>query len=127
MSCSVTGVPGCNVVVQTGGGSIEVKDEGVTVDTEVESIDFVGGMVTATEITNHNIEVHVQIPELTSDPVSPAVGDAWVLKTGGVSGGLGHSIVTLGLTLDTSGGGGGATYEFRYKTTSDGIVGVALT
>lgn len=64
------------------------------------------------------------IPEYNTDPVSPADGDAWVLRSGSGSGGLAHSIVTLGLTLA---GSGAFTYQFSYKTISSGIKRVTLT
>lgn len=121
MTCEVKMI-GCSS--SSGGSDLTIKDEGVTVDTAVESIDFVGDLVTATETSDHNVQVKVIVREVTSDPSSPIDGDMWLLKTGG-SGGLAFSIPTLGLTLGS--GGGGATYELRVKTVSDGIVGTALT
>lgn len=96
---------------------------------------------------------NTNIPEYSSDPVSPADGDVWVLRTGGSTAEISHSLAHIGLTLASSGGGGGgsgaichslahigllmaasggggggsATYQLSYKTASSGIVRVTLT
>ena len=73
--------------------------------------DFVGPPATAS------------IPEYTTDPVSPAVEDAWVLHT--VPTGAG---VPIGLLLAlTYSGTGTEKWEFSYKTSTGGIKRVEIT
>ncbi len=66
------------------------------------------------------------IPEVASDPGSPAAGDAWVLRTGsgGSGGGEVKALFPLILTANT---GGGFTYELSYYTQASTIVRTTLT
>lgn len=65
------------------------------------------------------------IPELTSDPGSPAAEDAWVLRSG--SGGSGGGVVkALFPLILTVGSGGGFTYQFSYRTAAGTTVRTTL-
>lgn len=56
------------------------------------------------------------IPQYDTDPASPAAEDAWVLKSGSVTGG-GKLQFLFGLgTPVTDSGTGGVTYQFSYRT-----------
>ena len=69
------------------------------------------------------------IPELTADPASPRIEDAWVLQEGsGISGG-GVIIAPLGLGFIalSTGGGGTLTYKLSYRTKDSTTVRVALS
>jgi hypothetical protein len=58
------------------------------------------------------------IPELTSDPASPGVNEAWVLRSGsgGTGGGVLQAITGLGFPYLSPNTGGSFTYEFSYRT-----------
>ena len=63
------------------------------------------------------------IPQYDTDPVSPESEHAWVLRTG-VSIPISHSLLFYGLTMP---GGGGFTYEFKYRSKEGTTVSVPLT
>lgn len=69
----------------------------------------------------------VSIPEYTSDPVSPSARDAWVLRTGSMSGGGELMYMIGGMPVLSSGTGGGYTYQFKYRTDEGTTVAVALS
>lgn len=57
------------------------------------------------------------IPQLNADPSSPNPEDAWVLKTGGGSGGgTIKAFLGGGAPLPTVNGGGSPTYQFSFRT-----------
>jgi hypothetical protein len=62
------------------------------------------------------------IPQLNSDPASPAAEDAWVRKTAGTGGGEPIGML-LGLTYP---GSGPTVYEFSYRTKEGTTVRVEL-
>lgn len=65
----------------------------------------------------------VSIPEITTDPVSPAAQSAWILYTPTTGGGT-----PIGLLLSlTYPGTGSSSYKFSYKTIEGPIVRVTLT
>ena len=71
------------------------------------------------------------IPELTSDPSSPAVQSAWVLKSGGGGGTIAAGtplglLLALTYALDSS-GGGPATYQFSYRTIENTTIRVSMS
>jgi hypothetical protein len=63
------------------------------------------------------------IPQYDTDPASPEAEHAWVLRTG-VPVPLSYSLLHYGLTAP---GGGGFTYDFKYRTLEGTTVSVALT
>ena len=77
------------------------------------------------DIVNAGVDTsNTIIPQYNSDPVSPNLQSAWVLKTGGGGGtvtGGGKLFGILGLstyliTAGVSSGGTLATYKFSYRT-----------
>lgn len=66
------------------------------------------------------------IPELTSDPSSPAPEDAWVLRSGSGGVGSGESYGLL-LALTQPGTGGSYTYALKYRTQEGTTISVALS
>lgn len=66
------------------------------------------------------------IPQLDSDPASPAQEDAWVLAS--ISGGVGGGEpLGLLLALTTPATGGSSTYELSYRTKEGTTVRVTLS
>lgn len=62
----------------------------------------------------------VSIPELDSDPISPAAESAWVLKYIEPQNELGHTLLHFGMTF------GSEKYKLKYKTKSGKTVSVNL-
>lgn len=73
------------------------------------------------------LDLTYTIPELSSDPGSPAAADAWVLRSGGSSTNPGDAMGLLLALTYAGGGGGGSSYQFSYKTLSDGIKRVTIS
>lgn len=66
------------------------------------------------------------IPEVSTDPVSPNAQDAWVLKSGGTTGGGVITAFIGGFPLLTA-GSGSSTYQFSYYTNEGTIVRTTLS
>ena len=75
------------------------------------------------------LDLFSEIPQLTSDPSSPAAHDAWVLKTGGggAGGGVFKGFLGLGFPYATVGSGGSPTYQLSYRTEEGTTKRVTLT
>ena len=69
------------------------------------------------------------IPQLTSDPVSPAGEDAWVLATigGGSGGGTLKAFSGLGFPIISPNTGGTQLYQLSYQTKEGTTKRVNLT
>lgn len=77
------------------------------------------GTLDFTESSNGSTAI---IQELDSDPVSPSVNEAWVLRVKTVSE-LSHTLLHFGMTAP----GDQLSWTFKYKTESGQVVGVPLT
>lgn len=102
--------------------ALDLSNTGVTANTYVRptiTVDSKGRITSASS--------NVGIPEVDVDPVSPANGDVWVLRTTS-GGGLGAGTV-MGLLagITNPGAGASATYQLSYKTISNGTKRVSLT
>jgi hypothetical protein len=64
----------------------------------------------------------LRVPQVTSDPASPAPGDAWVLKTTGGGGGA-----VIGMLAGITYAGAGTTYQYSYRTKEATTVRATLT
>ena len=66
------------------------------------------------------------IPQVSTDPASPAAEDAWVLKTtaGGITDG---TPIGLMLALTYQGNTGSTTYQFSYRTQESTTIRVSMT
>ncbi|MEK7106551.1 MAG: hypothetical protein AAB895_04335 [Patescibacteria group bacterium] len=69
----------------------------------------------------------VSIPEVDTDPVSPAAEDAWVLRTGGGTDGTVGEPRGMLLALTYSGDITAGTYQFSYRTAASTTVRVTLS
>lgn len=74
-----------------------------------------------------NLGSDTAILELNSDPVSPASGEAWILRTGAGSIADGVPIGLLLALTYTGCTGSSSSYQFSYKTASGTVVRANLT
>ena len=74
------------------------------------------------DYVNSKSSAAATIPELESDPMSPVVNEAWVLRETTASS-LSHTLLHFGMTSP----GNQLSWVFKYQTESGQIVGVPLT
>ena len=71
----------------------------------------------------------VSIPEYTTDPSSPLINSAWILKTavgGGIPDGTPMGML-LALTYTGNSAGGGTTYQLSYMTAEGTTIRTSLS
>lgn len=70
------------------------------------------------------------IPQVSTDPISPAEGDMWVLRSGGSAGwgteGEIKAFMGLGMPVPGTATSGG-TYQLSYRTEQGTTIRVAMT